>query len=310
MALALGRVSFEEIADSQCDVVALRDVIAAGVTPAQIRWRVTSGHWQRPMRDVLLLNPDPPSRLQLLWCAVESVGPDAYLAGATAATLGGLRGHDSTAITVVVATGRRIAPREGLAIRRTARLAAVDTVRDDLPRRTRPARSLIDMAEWAPGRDEARALLAAAVQQRLVTPEQLRAALVRRGPITRRTLVADTVDELEAAADAVVDVLYARMEAQFGLPAGRRQLTTAFGGAARRLDVYYDRWHVRVQVHNGPAVDTDGDLPAGPATQVDRHPDVAGRQVVLRFPTRLLREAPEFVASQVRAALRDHGRPG
>nr|MDT0666671.1 hypothetical protein [Micromonospora sp. DSM 115978] len=151
---------------------------------------------------------------------------DAYLAGATAAGVDGLRWSDSRGgdgLSVVVPIGRRITPRPGTTIRRTARLDPVDVVRDGLPRRTRPARSLVDLAEWAPGRDEARAALAAAVQQRVVTPDELRAALRRRGPITRRTLVADTVDELEAAADAVVDVLYARMEAMHGLPPGRRR---------------------------------------------------------------------------------------
>ena len=310
MAHDLGQIFVEKIADSQCGVVALRDVVAAGVTPAQIRWRVASGRWQRPMRDALLLRPDPPSRVQLLWCAVESVGPDAYLAGATAAGVGGLRGHDSaTEVTVVVPTGRRVAPRPGMTVRRTARLESVDVVRDELPRRTRPARSLVDLAEWAPGRDEARAALAAAVQQRLVTPDQLREALRRRGPITRRTLVADTADELEAAADAVVEVLYARMAAVFGLPAGRRRLTTAFGGSARRLDVFYDEWQVNVQIDNGAA----GGLGNGYGNDLvvaDALPDVAGRWLVLRSSTRLLRESPEVVAAQVLAGLSDHGFPG
>jgi hypothetical protein len=210
MAHDLGLVSREETPGSQRGVITVAAAIGSGMSRSEIRWRLTTGRWQQPMRDVIVTHPGPISRIERMWCAVESIGRDAVLGGASAASLDGLRGYDEQRITVLVPSDRRITQRPGVVVRRTARLERSDINPLRLPRRTRLPRSLIDMAEWAPRREDAQVLLAAAVEQRVVTVGALRLAVRRRGPISRRTLISEALDDLEAA--AVVDLLRGRPE--------------------------------------------------------------------------------------------------
>jgi hypothetical protein len=210
MAHDLGLVSWEETAGPQRGVITVAAALGSGMSRSEIRWRLTTGRWQQPMRDVLVTHPGPISRIEWMWCAVESIGRDAVLGGASAACLDGLCGYEEQQITVLVPADRRITPRPGVVVRRTARLQRSDIQPLRLPRRTRLPRSLIDMAEWAPRREDACALLVAAVEQRVVSVGALRLAVRLRGPISRRTLISETLDDLEAA--AVVDLLRGRPE--------------------------------------------------------------------------------------------------
>jgi hypothetical protein len=308
MAHALGLVSWEEIAESQCGVMSMRSAIEAGLTLTQIRVRLSSGTWQRPMRDVLVTGPEPLTRIQMLWCAIESVGPDAVLGGASAAELDGLQGYEDEQITVLVASGRRVRRRPGVAVRHSACLGPADVRADTLPRRTRPARSIIDMAEWALQRDQARSILAAAVQQRVITVDEMRATLRTRGPITRRTLVTETLDEIDAGAGVVIDFMYSRVEQAYDLPTGRRQAPLVVGRRLRHLDVRYEPWGVRVIIdddrHDHPGRQRDDLVPASPSA------DLLDGQVVVRCAADDLRDRPARVGAQVALALRRRGWPG
>jgi hypothetical protein len=305
MSYAACLTPWEKIAESRAGVISMRSAIDAGLTSKQIRSLLSSGQWQSPMRDVFVTSPGAVTRTQLLWCALESVGRDAVLGGATAAELDGLRGYEQAAIMVLVASERRIAPRPGVTIRHTARLDPVDVHAGKLPRRTRPARSVVDMAEWALGRDAAQAVLAAAVQQRLVTVDELRATLRRRGPITRRSLVADTLDEIDAGAGAVAELLYRRVEQGCGLPAGQRQHTLAAGNHLEHLEMLYEQWGVCVVIgRDADPARQRWDALALPGA------DRPGGYIVVRCGIEELRDLPGQVGTTVADALHRNGWPG
>ncbi len=295
-----------EIITDQDSVISMRDALASGLTRSEIRSRLASGKWQRPIRGVLVTHSGPLSRQQTLWCAVASVGPPSFLAGATAAELDGLAGFHTEHIFVLVPSGRGAGQRPGVTIRRSTILGEAEVHPLRQPPRTRFERSVLDMASWASSDEVARAVLAAAVQQRLTTVELLRAALERTGPRRRSRLVAVTLDDIAGGAHSAAELAYRRLERQFGLPAGRFQAPVDLEGRTRYLDVWYEQWRVWVEI--------DG----GHHREVRQWWDDLDRQnlgvlqgrLVLRFPTHLLREAPEKVADQVADALRGRGWPG
>jgi hypothetical protein len=318
MADDLDPAPWEATAESQAGVMSMRSALRAGLSHTQIRTQLESGQWRRPMQDVLVTRPGVLTRQQLLWCAVESLGSDAVLGGASAAELDGLRGYEQEQITVLIASDRRLTPRPGVTIRRTARLDPADVRAGERPRRTCPARSVIDMAEWAPENRGAQAVLVAAVQQRIVTVDELRATLRGRGPIIRRTLVGETLDEMDAARGAVAELMYRRVERAFGLPEGRRQHLLVVGDHLPRLDIVYEPWGVRVVVDAGRPRPRDvagnrhdGLTAAAAAAAAADAPLCHTRiRTAVQYGIDDLRDRPERVGAQVGELLRRHGWPG
>ncbi|MDT3440040.1 MULTISPECIES: hypothetical protein [unclassified Pseudofrankia] len=325
------------LAAGRAGVLTVKEALAAGLTRAEIRRRVDSGYWQLYSGDVVVTQPGPLTLIQRLWCALVSIGPDALLGGSSAAALGGLRGCEEPWLTVLLASGRRVTPRPGVRIRATARLGDEDLHLDSWPPRTALPRSVVDMAEWAPSHDEARRILALAVASGIVESDEVRSALARRGPISRRQVISDALDDLDADAPWVPDLLYQRIEDRFGLPPGRRGRPDSRG--AGRLDVCYEPWRVHVELGMIAAtgIRTAAVPPAPPpppatatatapgsrggrvarsvpaGIQLVTHPGQTGRragQLVLRVPIRILREEPDRVGAAVASALRQRGWTG
>ncbi|MBX6390671.1 MAG: type IV toxin-antitoxin system AbiEi family antitoxin domain-containing protein, partial [Frankia sp.] len=241
--------AWRRLAERRHGVLTIREAIAAGLGRAEIRRQVDAGAWQLHTGDVLVTQPGPLSAVQRVWCALVSIGPDAVVAGSAAAALGGLRGYEDPVLTVVLPSGRRVTPRPGVRIRATARLDAADVDADASPPRTALPRSVIDMAEWAASAEETRTILAFATASGIVQTGELREALARRGPISRRQVIAEALDGIDRDEDWVPELLYRRVEARFGLPPGRR----AHPGARRdprrrpRFEVVYEPWQLRVE---------------------------------------------------------------
>src|SRR5215469_5090891 len=60
----------------------------------QLRWKISSGRWQKPARGVVVAQSGPLTGSQLLRVTLLAAGPRAALAGLTAAKLDGLTGFD------------------------------------------------------------------------------------------------------------------------------------------------------------------------------------------------------------------------
>jgi very-short-patch-repair endonuclease len=295
-----------EIVAAQDGVISIGGALAAGLTWSEIRWALSSGRWQRPMHDVIVTQSGRLTYPQRLWCVIESIGRPVYLAGTTAATLGGLAGFSPEWVDVLVPASRRPSPRPGVRIRRSRILAEADVHPVLVPPRTRVERSVIDMASWATSDRQAEAVVAAAVQQGLTTAPMLRAALARAGRRHRSGLLLQTLDDVEGGAHSTAEIAYRRLERRFGLPVAQFQAPVVLDGRRRYLDVWYERWGVAVEIdgaHHREARQWEDDLARQNAILLD------GRRL-LRFPARVVREQPEVVAAKVAQELRRQGWPG
>jgi very-short-patch-repair endonuclease len=152
-------------------------LIAAGLSPAQIRTRVARGQLHRRHRGVYIAGD--PSLLPLARhsAALLSVGERAVISHRTAASLWRLTERPGPAIDVTVAGGSA-RPRAGLRLHRTRSLDHSDITSKHRLRLTTPARTLIDFAVEAPMPELERAL-AEARALRLINDAKLHASLER-----------------------------------------------------------------------------------------------------------------------------------
>ncbi|MGH3739484.1 MAG: hypothetical protein ACRDT6_28370 [Micromonosporaceae bacterium] len=279
-----------------------------GLTPDVVRGRVASGRWQRPCRGVLVAHNGPLTAPQREWVAVLAAGRGAVLAGLTAAALCGLRGYDSPAIHVLLPAHRTVDRRAvygdlPVRLHRTSVLSSGDVLRGRPPHTT-AARALIDAAQWATTEAQARAVLAAGVQQRLVTGGELREVLARLPRARRRRLMCETVADVTGGAHSIAELALVRLCREHGLPLPDQQHTRRDRQGRRRyLDAYWSRWRLHVEVDGGHHTEVR-QWWADMSRQNDLW--IAGDRI-LRFPSWLIRHHPTQVATHLRTALRSAG---
>ncbi len=294
-----------ELLERQEGVVRRADVLAL-LGPDRTRWLVTSGRWQRPVRGVLVGHSGPLSSRRQLWVGLLGCGTAAVLAGLTAAVLDGYRVPVNVRVPdvqVLLLPGvKRTVP--GVVVRRSASLGLPDVHPSRRPPRTRLGRSLVDAASWARTDDEARAIVAAGFQQRLVRGSELVDVLARRPSSRRRVLVLSTVADAVGGSHAVGELDALRLCRRFGLPEPTRQARRLDAhGRARWLDLCFDEYGLVVEIDGLWHMDVESwwaDL-----RRLNEH--VLQGEALLRFPAFLLRDEPETVARVVAQALRSRG---
>jgi len=273
-----------------------------------VRNRLAQGHWQRPARGVVVTHSGPVTDRQRLWIAVLGAGEGAVCAGLTAATLQGLRGYRPTAIEILVPISRQVASSPGIVVRRASTLPREHLHRNARPPRTTLARGIVDAAAWATCDDDARAIVAAAFQQRLIVDFELAAVLTALPRSRRRSLVEETATLATRGAHAISELALVRICRRFGLPAPDHQVRRiGADGRSRYLDAYWQRWRLHVEVDGAWHLEVRSwwaDMRRQNAVWI------AGVRV-LRFPAWVVLHRPEEVAAQLRAALLAAGwRPG
>ena len=212
----------------------------------ELRWRVTSGRWQRPCYGILLAHSGPMTPRQRLWAALLWAGQGAALAGLTAAGLDGLEGfasrdgtdHPIHLLVPSCRSVRRKPPGLSVVVHYSVTLTPGDVHPLREPRRTRMARSLVDAAVWMATDRGAQAVLAAGVQQRLVRIADLTAIVARNQRLPRRGLITDTLEDIAGGAHALSELDFTRLIRRYQLPPARPAgVAHGFGGppqAARR----------------------------------------------------------------------------
>ncbi|MEV4493278.1 DUF559 domain-containing protein [Micromonospora coxensis] len=250
----------------------------------------------------------PVGREQLHWVAVLAAGPAALLGGLTAARAWGLRRYDSPAVHLLLPArhqARSLPP--GVLVHRTTRLPEEDVLHVGQPRRTMPARSLIDAAQWAATDEEARAIIAAGFQQRLVGGTDLHQVLDRLPRVRRGRLIRQTATDSAGGAHSLAELDFLGLVRRAGLPEPSRQTVRRDATGRRRyLDAYFDKWRVHVEIDGSQHLD-----PRTAWADMRRQNDlwIEGDRV-LRFPAWALRNTPDDVVTQLRAALTAAGWPG
>ena len=253
------------------------------------------------------LTPQQTLRVAVLWA-----GKGAALAGLTAARLQGFRGFDEKASSIhllipAVAhhTKRSIQPPFPLVMHYSRHLAPADIHPARQPPQTRIARSLVDAAAWMGTDRGAQAVLAAAVQQRLVRVTDLVAELERNERLYRRKVIRQTLGDIAGGAHALSELDFTRLVVrQFKLPAPDRQVPLRDAHGRRRwLDAVWEKAQLAVEIDGAGHIDVRtywDDMDRGNGLQLEHYR-------VLRFPAWVVRYQPDYVAAQIRQALREAG---
>ena len=276
----------------------------------ELRWRVTSGRWQRPCHGIVVAHSGPMTEIQRLWAAVLWAGPGAVLAGLTAARLDGLEGFPGRGaaadqpIHLLVPSNRSVrrkSPGLPVVVHYSIGLALGDVHPLRQPRRTRIARSLVDAAAWMATDRGGQAVLAAGVQQRLARVADLTAVVVRNQRLPRRAMIKATLDDIAGGAQALSELDFSRLLRRHRLPEPDRQAQRPDASGRRRwLDAVWEAARLIVEVdgiHHMEAAQYWAD--------VDRDNDFTlDGYRVLRFPAFVVRYNPGLVAGKVRDALR------
>ena len=295
-----------ELADllRQQDGVVSAASALAWMSPKELRWRVTSGRWQRPCRGIVVAHSGPLTPRQRLWVAVLWAGPGAVLAGLTAAALDGLEGFPVTRTHLLVPARRSVRkepPGLPLALHYSTALTPDDVHPVRAPRRTRVARSLVDAAAWAGHDRRAQAVLAAGVQQRLARPADLLAVVAANRRLARRVMIKATLDDIAGGAQALSELDLTRLVRRHRLPEPDRQAPRRDAAGRRRwLDAVWEAARVIVEVDGIHHVDA-----AEYWADMDRDIDFTlGGYRILRFPSFVVRYHGDYVAGKLRDALR------
>jgi hypothetical protein len=275
---------------------------------ARVGWLVRDRLWQVPVAGVVTAHNGPLSSVQRQWVAVHAAGAGAVLAGLGAAVAGGLRRSGGGPIDVLIPAARRADRRtggiDGVRVHRTDTLPDKDLLLARRPPRTAMARSLVDAAQWARSDEEARGIVAAGCQQRLVRPEAVLDTVDRMPRARRRGLVIDTARMAIGGATSVPEIDFARLCRRYRLPPPDQQVIRPDqAGRPRYLDAYWARYRIHVEIDGYWHTEVESWW-----ADMRRQNElwIAGDRV-LRFPAWLVRSRPAVVAAQVRSALETAG---
>jgi hypothetical protein len=146
-------------------------------------------------------------------------------------------------------------------------------------------------------------ILAAAVQQRLVTVERLRSELDLNPRLRHRRILRAALADIAQGSDALSEIDFARLCRRFGLPAPTQQFVRRERSGRRRyLDATWRRRDGRLVV-----VEIDGALHLAVdrwwRDQLRQNELAVADALVLRYPSVVVRTEPELVARQLRQAL-------
>jgi hypothetical protein len=240
----------DALARAQHGVVSRLQLADVGVTPSELRWAI-GRRWRLLLPGVVLLSPELPDERQRRVAALLYAGPDAWLAGPTAAAFHGLGPErPGSRVHALVPAPHRPRDVAWLRIRRTHLLDERVVERGPLRFSCR-ARSAVDAAASMTD-DEARALLIEVVQRRMVRLDDLAHWVEARRPNGRK--------RLRAALTEAASGSWSLPEADLALlVSGSRVLPPAWANPTlrdargRRLttpDLWFDDVALAVMVHS------------------------------------------------------------
>ena len=178
---------------------------------------------------------------QRWWVAVLLLEKPCALAGPSAAAAAGLRGFEPEQVHIVVAHATHVALPGWVKVHESRRFSPADiNTAGGLPR-TRAARSLVDAAAWSTYPRRACAFLCGGVQQRIVQPVHLNAALSAAGRVRHSKIMRAIVGDISGGGHTMAEIDFGPLADRAGLPPPRRQaLRREHSGRVRYLDVELD----------------------------------------------------------------------
>lgn len=245
----------------------------------------------------------PLTVMQRWWVAIIHVGQGCALASLTALEAAGLDGFSSQHVHVVVANGSRVHSLPWVKVHVSRRFGPDDVHPASTPPRCRTARAAIDAASWKVSAKAGCALLAAVVQQRMVTAAQLSAQLENAGAIRHKRILRSSLFDIAGGSQALSEIDLVRLCRKAGLPKPDQQVVRKDSSGRRRyLDARFVRPDGRVIL-----IEVDGAV----HMRVDHWWDDQRRSndlvltedaIILRVPAFLLRSDPRAVQDLLRRA--------
>lgn len=229
--------------------------------------------------------------------------PRSALAGLTALAADGFETTMTGPIDIALPEGARKPKPEIARFHFSTRLTDADIHPTRSPRRTRPARSVIDAASWATTDVAARAVVLAAFQQGLVSVRTIREALQRRGRCRRRALVIESMLDASGGIQSLPERDFDRIVIAAGLPRPTRQQVVRGKDRRHYLDVDWKQWRVAAEVHGIPHMKVaqwDADI-------VRANEVVIGGRRLLAFTSYAIRHDPDAVRDQLVRMFRASG---
>lgn len=256
------------LAAHQLGVVSRGQLLAVGMSPDAVRWRV-GRDWRLLLPGVYALQTGPPTDQQRLVAAQLFAGNEAWLGGTTAAALHGLRASPlALPLRLLVPRPRRARRTAWVRVRPTALVGEPVLERGPLRLSCLP-RAVVDAATELPDERTARALVLEAVQRRLVRLDDLESwvdARGRPGSVRLRRLL----DEAAAGAWSVPesDLLeLVRGSSSLPEPMANPLLTGPAGECLTSPDAWFDDVGIAVLVQSlefhADALDWDATVIAG-----------------------------------------------
>jgi hypothetical protein len=294
------------LAGEQAGVIARRQLLALGLTPAQARAAVEAGRWQRLLPGAYLTHTGPAPEPARLWAAVLAAGAGAVVGPPGTLWLKGLLPDLPPTIEVWVPHRRHVQGAVGLRLRRsrTLALAAHPVAR---PPQLRLERAVLEAVRQIPRTEQAVDLLICAVQQRRTTAERLLAELATYRAHPSRAMICDVLAEVRDGVRSQLERRWLlRVERPHDLPRGLLNVAEPTADGVRYRDVSYPRWHLVCEL--------DG-REAHPGEQAfrDRARDnrvAVGGRYTLRYGWREVAGDPCGVALEVASVLHRNGWSG
>lgn len=302
--------TLRDLLQAQSGVLSRRQALAAGLTPHAWRWRLRSGRWQSLLPGVAVAHSGGVSDEERGWAAVLYCGEHTALTGDAALRLWGMTLPEPELWRVATPGRQLIAPHHSTLAQplrvqphRVVRLhEVIHPVRR--PPVVRPAAALLHSAAWAPSARAAEWRIAAAVQQRLVTPKQVRATQQVLTRTHRRGLVAAVLDDVELGAHARSELDLLAFLRRHALPLPDRLQRPVRSGTKRcYLDAWWERQRVALEMdgmHHMLVGAWEADLLRANSLAVTHRDD---RVLLLRLTAGHLRHAELQVAGLLRDAL-------
>jgi very-short-patch-repair endonuclease len=298
------RAAVARLATEQHGVLSIAQLYEAGLTRAEVRAQVRAGRWRRAGSRAVVTFTGPLALPARHWVAVIEGGPRAALDGASALQAAGLTGFTIERIRVTVPPGARVRHRgSSLDVRQSRRWSPADVQPGSRPTRTRTPVAAVRAGLWAVSDRQAALVVTMAVQQRLLTAEQLADELLRVRRDKRRLLLHDVVLDLLGGVQSLGELDVLRGCRERGLPEPDAQVLRSTPRGTYHLDFRWGRWRVVLEV--------DGIQHAWAQQVVGdalRHNTIAlSGDVVLRLPLLGLRVDPDAFFEQLRDALTGNG---
>jgi hypothetical protein len=295
------------LAEEQDGMVARRQLLACGLSPAQARQRVDTGHWVTVLPGVYATFTGPLSESAKVWAAVLYAGPEACASHATALWLGGALDRPPATVHLSVPGHRRVRAPAGIRVH-LSRAYPERRHPSAGPPRTRIEDAVLDTADDEPELDRVLGVVFAATQRRLTTADRIRSALARRARHRWRALLNEVLAEVGEGIASPLERRYARdVERRHGLPRGERNRPERRPGGGRCYrDVRYPRWSTVIELDGREAHPDDQRFRE---MRRDNEAVVQGSGV-LRYGWRDIAARPCAAAGQVSAVLQAHGWAG